>query len=61
MAKKKVVHLYDYNTLKEAPDFIKREYFAKNENGAKCGYVRKNVTTDRSEVTCKLCLREMNK
>lgn len=31
------------------------------EHTTKCGYTRENVTTKDSEVTCKLCLREMKK
>ena len=33
------------------------EYF----NSTKCGFVRDVVTNDKSKVTCKLCIREMNK
>ena len=30
-------------------------------NATACGYVRSRITTVPSEVTCKLCLRELHK
>ena len=30
-------------------------------NQTECGYMRDNVTEDKKLVTCKLCLREINK
>ena len=30
-------------------------------NQTECGYIRNKITQDESLVTCKLCLREMNK
>ncbi len=30
-------------------------------NQTECGYVRDNVTTSKRLVTCKLCLRKLNK
>lgn len=29
-------------------------------NQTECGYMRDNITQDKSLVTCKLCLREIN-
>jgi len=31
----------------------------KGYRGTVCGYQRENVTLEKDEVTCKLCLREM--
>ena len=30
-------------------------------NQTECGYIREKITQDESLVTCKLCLREINK
>jgi hypothetical protein len=49
------VHLFDYDHYKCFP----KDHIC--SKATKCGYVRENVTTDISKVTCKLCLREINK
>lgn len=50
------VHLFDYENSKDFPN-----NHPDKQNIAKCGYVRDNVTSDKSKVTCKLCLREIEK
>ena len=51
------IHLYDFRTLEQAPEYYKEEY---REKGTACGYVRKNVTREIKKVTCKICLRKIN-
>lgn len=50
------VHLFDFEHYKSFPPNDMDRF-----NATKCGYVRENVTRDRKEVTCKLCLREIRK
>lgn len=50
------VHLFDYENYKDFP-----KNHQDKQNIAKCGYVRDKVTRDKSKVTCKLCLREIEK
>ena len=55
-----VVHLWDLVGDSKVPSWN----YAKNIEGYRmsmCGYQRKNVTTNRNEVTCKMCLKKMNK
>jgi len=55
-----VYHYFDYNTQKGMPQELMDAYRKQGEAGAKCGYRRKNTTTNTEMVTCKLCLRKMN-
>lgn len=55
-SKKEVVHLFDVEHASKFPRYDENRF-----NATKCGYVRKNVTHDINEVTCKLCLRALNK
>ena len=51
------IHYYDYDHDSKIPDFDRY----KDCKGTICGYQRKQTTRNREEVTCKLCLREINK
>lgn len=55
-AKSEVVHLFDWEHALKFPKEDENRF-----NATKCGYVRNNVTRDREKVTCKLCLRALNK
>jgi len=52
------IHLYDYAHDAKIPSW--EENKKAGYRAAKCGYQRKNVTHDKSVVTCKQCLRTMN-
>lgn len=55
-----VVHLLDLVEDNKVPSWN----YAKSIEGyrmAICGYQRKIVTTNKNEVTCKMCLKKMNK
>ncbi|NWA63002.1 hypothetical protein HX773_19025 [Pantoea sp. B9002] len=54
------LHYFDISTEIQMPLDIKQGYRIRGLKGAACGYMRK-TTTDASNVTCKLCLREMEK
>lgn len=54
-----VVHLWDLEGEKKIPGWN----YARSIEGyrmALCGYQRKFVTTEKSQVNCKLCLKKMN-
>jgi hypothetical protein len=50
------IHLFDIHHYSKFPNDNMDKFKA-----TKCGYVRNNITHDVKEVTCKLCLRELNK
>ena len=52
--KREVIHLFDGEHKSKFPSYDNDRF-----NVTKCGYVRKNVTSDISKVTCKLCLRAL--
>lgn len=54
--KREVIHLFDVEHAFKFPSYDNDRF-----NATKCGYVRKNVTSDVSKVTCKLCLRALKK
>lgn len=50
------IHLFSYDHYVNFPiGHIHRN------NATKCGYVREYVTTDVDKVTCKLCLKKLNR
>jgi len=55
-------HLIDIKaTYLDVPTWLKREMIESKTVHTVCGYLKKNATTDKKQVTCKLCQREMNK
>ena len=50
------IHYFDKEQNKKIPFFEKHK-----GSGTICGYVRKEITFDKEQVTCKLCLTEMKK
>lgn len=53
-------HLIDIEaTYLEVPTWLKNEMKTDNTKQAVCGYLRKNTTSKKEDVTCKLCKREM--
>ena len=53
-------HLIDIEaTYLEVPTWLKNEMKTDNTKQAICGYLRKNTTLKKEDVTCKLCKREM--
>jgi len=50
------IHLFDIEHFRKFPNDSEERW-----NATKCGYVRKNITRDVEKVTCKLCLKEINK
>lgn len=50
------IHLFDFEHYSKFPEYDKDKF-----NTTKCGYVRENITHDIEKVTCKLCLKEINK
>jgi hypothetical protein len=55
--KAKATHLYESHVETQSPGQSDFDY----HHSTACGYVRDDVTWDRSKVTCKLCLRELDK
>ena len=55
------IHYNCYETIKNAPEYLKKEWVTENKNGTICGYLRKNTTYKINEVTCKLCIKELKK
>ncbi len=55
------VHYYDGSILENAPADIKQGYYRNGEDGAACGYVRKNTTLFTDKVTCFYCKKEMQR
>tara|TARA_R110000751_G_scaffold36991_2_gene89902 strand:- start:361 stop:534 length:174 start_codon:yes stop_codon:yes gene_type:complete len=53
-------HLIDIEaTYLNVPSWLKEEMKTDNTKQAVCGYLRKNTTSKKEDVTCKLCKREM--
>lgn len=50
------VHLFDFKYYNTFPKWHKDKF-----NATRCGYTRNKVTTDISKVTCKLCLKQIEK
>ena len=55
------VHLVNLTGMINAPSWLRQEMREEKTEPTKCGYLRKKTTVRKHEVTCKLCLREMNK
>lgn len=55
--KKVVIHKYKNHGDFRSQGQTDFEY----SHSTACGYVRDHVTRNNDEVTCKICLREMNK
>lgn len=51
--KEKVMHLFSYEHYLKFPKYDKDRV-----NATACGYVRKNITSDITKVTCKECLKK---
>lgn len=47
---------YD-NTERNIPSYLMTKYVSNGERGALCGYMRKNTTRDKEQVTCFYCKR----
>lgn len=50
------VHYFNKEQHKKIPFFEKHK-----GSGTICGHIRKEITFDKEQVTCKLCLSEMKK
>ena len=53
-------HLYDRHAERGMPDDVKNKFLKEGLKGTLCGYIRK-TTTEKDGVTCKNCIRLMNK
>ena len=52
------IHLYSYEHDSKIPAFIKEQEQGK---GTICGYMSNSITRDINLVTCKLCMKEIEK
>lgn len=54
------VHAFSPDPERHMPIDISKAFYAQGLRGSKCGYMRR-VAFDPAQVTCALCLRQMQK
>lgn len=56
-------HLYSYRveSAEIMPDYVREQYRREGLSGTLCGYMRPATSRQAADVTCKNCLRQMEK